>query len=94
MYNVPTPTRPSHFRNSLATNSDPLSERICSGIPRHSITSASASITSYFPNLLARRIAGHSGLFSNHRQHADRSSIVSHRTHEAVAPDVIRLLGS
>jgi hypothetical protein len=51
----------NHFRSSCATNSAPLSERMFSGIPRNSITSASVSITSYLPNLLATRIARHSG---------------------------------
>ena len=39
MYNVPVPRFPSHWRKSRARNSGPLSDRICSGIPRHSITS-------------------------------------------------------
>jgi hypothetical protein len=34
-----------HFRRSFATNSGPLSERICSGTPFITITSASDSIT-------------------------------------------------
>src|ERR1700757_29386 len=35
----------SHLRRSFATNSGPLSERRCSGIPRITITSARAPIT-------------------------------------------------
>jgi hypothetical protein len=32
-------------------------------------------------------------VFVDHRQHADRSAIVGYRTHEVIAPDVIRQLG-
>src|SRR5512137_926720 len=42
----------------------PLSERMFSGIPRNSITSANTSITSYLPSLLATRIAKHSRVYS------------------------------
>src|ERR1700684_646289 len=65
MYSVPLPTLASHSLSSFATNSGPLSERMFSGIPRNSITSASASITSYLPSLLATRIARHSRVYSS-----------------------------
>src|SRR5271155_1400802 len=65
MYSVSMPTLPSHALSSLATNSGPLSERMCSGIPRNSITSARASITSYLPSLLATRIARPSRVYSS-----------------------------
>ena len=51
------PTFASHSLNSFATNSGPLTERMFSAIPRNSITSARASISSYLPNLLATRMA-------------------------------------
>src|SRR6266404_32263 len=53
----PVPSSPSHCLTSFATNSGTLSERRCSGTPRESITSASASITSYLPSLLANSLA-------------------------------------
>src|SRR5271163_3725613 len=31
-------------------------------------------------------------VFIDHRQHADRSALMGHRTHEVIAPDVIRSL--
>jgi hypothetical protein len=40
MYNILVPSFPSQFRNSPAIYSGPLSERMCSGIPRTNITSA------------------------------------------------------
>jgi hypothetical protein len=52
MYSVPVPTFANHFRSSSTTNSGPLSERMFSGIPRYSVTSASASITSYLSSFL------------------------------------------
>src|SRR5262252_3842752 len=65
MYSVAQPTRASHCRSSLATNSGPLSERMCSGTPRCFITSAKLSITSYLPKRRATRIARHSRLNSS-----------------------------
>ena len=65
MYSAPVPTFASHFRSSSATNSGPSSERMFSGTPRNSITSASASITSNLPSLLATRIAKHSRAYSS-----------------------------
>ena len=67
MYNVPVPRFPSHWRNFWATNSGPLSDRMCSGIPRHSITSdnVSARITSRLPILRSTRIAKHSRVYSS-----------------------------
>src|SRR5450755_446770 len=56
---------PSHFRNSSAINSGPLSERICSGIPRTNITSASVSITRKLPKRRATRNAKHSRVYSS-----------------------------
>jgi two-component system cell cycle sensor histidine kinase/response regulator CckA len=61
MYSVPVPSFASQPRNSFATNSGPLSERMYSGIPRYSITSANASITSYLPSLRATRISADIG---------------------------------
>src|SRR5271170_1254580 len=45
MYRVLAPELRSHFRSSLAMNSGPLSERICSGMPCSIMASASTSIT-------------------------------------------------
>ena len=55
----------SHWRNFWAMNSGPLSERMCSGIPRHSITSDNVSITSELPILRSTRIARHSRVYSS-----------------------------
>src|SRR5664279_150022 len=60
MYRVFAPTFASHWRALLWVISRPLSERMCSGTPRMSITSAIVSRT---PRLLIRRatrIARHS----------------------------------
>src|SRR5579863_1817680 len=65
MYSVPVPTFASHFRSSSATNSGPLFERMFSGIPRYSITSASALITSYLPSFLATQIASQFDVYSS-----------------------------
>jgi hypothetical protein len=65
MYNVLVPTLPSHFRNSSAMNSGPLSERMCSGIPRSNITSAKVSITCKLPKRRATRNAKHSLVYSS-----------------------------
>lgn len=43
MYNVPVPSFASHCRNSFATNSGPLSERIFSGVPRPELRSLRTS---------------------------------------------------
>ena len=46
MNNVFTPNRANHFLTSLAVNSGPLSDRICSGIPLKINSSNNRSITS------------------------------------------------
>ena len=60
---VPSPW--SQSRSCRATNSGPLPERIGFGIPRHSITSGSVSITSYEFSLRATRSARHSRVYSS-----------------------------
>ena len=45
MYSVPVPRFANHWRSCWAMNSGPLSDRICSGIPRHNITSDNVSMT-------------------------------------------------
>ena len=50
---------------ALAANSGPLSERICSGIPRHSITSDTVSITSCEFSRRVTRSARHSRVYSS-----------------------------
>ena len=65
MYNVPVPTFPSHWRKSRARNSGPLSDRICSGTPCHTITSDNVSITSGLPILRSTRMARHSLVYSS-----------------------------
>jgi hypothetical protein len=52
------PTAAIQSRTALATNSEPLSERICPGIPRTMNKSDSTSITSMGFSLRATRIAG------------------------------------
>src|SRR5262249_55130870 len=90
MYSVAQPTRASHCRSSLATNSGPLSERRCSGTPRCFITSAKLSITSYLPKRRATRIARHSRLNSSSKVSRRRlRPSWSQCGHEVVAPHVI-----
>ena len=54
MYWICGPVLATHLRNAFAIISEPLSQRICSGMPCRHIASASAPIT---PRLLIRRAA-------------------------------------
>ena len=65
MYSVAVPSFASHWRSCWAMNSGPLSERRCSGMPFHSITSDNVSMTSWVPILRSTRIARHSRVYSS-----------------------------
>jgi hypothetical protein len=67
MYNVFVPVAASHLRRSWATNSGPLSERMCSGMPRSIMASARTSITFRLLSLRRGRIARHSRVNSSIR---------------------------
>ena len=90
MYNVPVPRFPSHWRNFWATNSGPLSDRMCSGIPRHSITSDNVSITSEaaHPSLHSDRQA-FPPILVQQRQQPQRPSIVRSGANKVIAPYVV-----
>ncbi len=65
---VLTPRLPSHSRTARAANSGPLSERMCDGVPRASISSARTSSTSDELSLRFTRIASASRVNSSTTQ--------------------------
>ena len=67
MYSVLGPASASHWRRSLATNSGPLSERICSGTPFQTMTSARAPMTFVLDQQRSARISRHSRVCSSIR---------------------------
>ena len=79
---------------SSAMNSGPLSERMCSGIPCTSITSASVSIRSNCSTAVPPASPDTSACTRQSGSAAAASSIVRHGAHKIVAPDVILLLRS
>ena len=81
---------PAHWRNFWATNSGPLSDRMCSGIPRHSITSDNVSITSRLPHpsLHSDRQA-FPPILVQQRQQPQRPSIVRSGANKVIAPYVV-----
>ena len=93
MYSVPVPTFASHFRSSSATNSGPI---VRTNVFRDS--PEQHHIRQRLDHLVTPQSSSHANrqtlprVFIDHRQHADRSSIVGHRAHEVIAPDVIRPL--
>ena len=67
-----------------------MSDRICSRIPRHSITSDNVSITSDLPILRSTRIARHSRVYSVQQcQQPQLSSIVGSRANRVIAPEAV-----
>src|ERR1039458_4804402 len=74
MYNVFVPSFPSHFRNSSAMNSGPLSERICSGIP--------PPHDAHPPHIFGRRI-GHDAARSR-RRYSGLREVGERRTRDLV----------
>src|SRR5271170_1042785 len=92
MYSVFAPVSASHVRRSLATNSGPLSERICSGTPFVTMTSASAPIT--FAELQRRsgRIIRHSRVLIDQIQDAHGPAVMRPCADELVAPYVAGVL--
>ena len=65
MKSVCTPTRPSQRRTAFAANSGPLSERMCSGTPRATQSSARRASTSCEFSRRATSIARHSRVCSS-----------------------------
>ena len=78
---VRTPSAASHWRTHAAMHSGPWSERRWAGMPRISMTSATASMTARLPSRRATRRARHSRVYA--------SISVSHRT---VRPSWVRVL--
>jgi hypothetical protein len=93
MYSVPVPSFASHCLSSFATNSGPLSERIF-----FRDSSEQHHVRECFDHFIPPKPSGHTDrqtlprVFIDQRQHPQRSSVVRHRAHEVVAPNVIRTL--
>ena len=85
MKSVFTPTRPSQPWTTLAVNSGPLSERICSGARLTTNNSVSAWITSSDPSRYFDRHAL-PRIFIDHCEHSDRTSVLCPAGHEVVSP--------
>ena len=94
MKSVVTSIRPSHSRTLRATNSGPLSDRMCSGVPW--ATNRSVRQEHVVGPELARHDDGQAATreLVDHSEHAKASPVLGAVLHEVIRPDVIGPLRS
>ena len=92
MNRVLTPIRPSQLLTALAVNSEPLSERMCSGGPYKKIREA-------VKHIIGGDLPCHydhqslPGVLVDDGQHFDCPSIVCPIYHEIIGPDMVAMHG-